>query len=58
VLRDADLVSAFLRRVSIVVQPADLPSDCVEILPTYRYWVLQSPGNAQYLAASIAIFSI
>jgi uncharacterized protein len=25
--RDADQVSAFLRRVSIVVQPADLPSD-------------------------------
>lgn len=25
--RDADLVGAFLRRVSIVVQPADLPSD-------------------------------
>lgn len=25
--RDADLVSAFLRRVSIVVQPADLPLD-------------------------------
>jgi uncharacterized protein len=25
--RDADLVAAFLRRVSIVVQPADLPSD-------------------------------
>jgi putative PIN family toxin of toxin-antitoxin system len=25
--RDAHLVSAFLRRVSIVVQPADLPSD-------------------------------
>jgi putative PIN family toxin of toxin-antitoxin system len=25
--RDADLVCAFLRRVSIVVQPADLPSD-------------------------------
>jgi putative PIN family toxin of toxin-antitoxin system len=25
--RDADLVGAFLRRVSIVVQPADLPTD-------------------------------
>jgi putative PIN family toxin of toxin-antitoxin system len=25
--RDADLVDAFLRRVSIVVRPADLPSD-------------------------------
>lgn len=25
--RDADLVGAFLRRVSIVVRPADLPSD-------------------------------
>ena len=25
--RDADLVGAFLRRVSIVVQPVDLPSD-------------------------------
>jgi putative PIN family toxin of toxin-antitoxin system len=25
--RDADLIAAFLRRVSIVVQPADLPSD-------------------------------
>ena len=25
--RDADLVGAFLRRVSIIVQPADLPAD-------------------------------
>jgi predicted nucleic acid-binding protein len=25
--RDADLIGAFLRRVSIIVQPADLPSD-------------------------------
>jgi putative PIN family toxin of toxin-antitoxin system len=41
--RDADLVGAFLRRVGIVVQPADLPSD-----------LCRDPTDVQVLGTAVA----
>jgi uncharacterized protein len=41
--RDADLIGAFLRRVSIVVQPADLPSD-----------LCQDPTDVPVLGTAVA----